>query len=217
MARAIRRGYYNIFSKFYDKIIAMHSKDARGRLRMALAKKSGVSTGDIALDICTGTGAVLPSLSKCVGDTGLVIGLDFSSGMLSKARERINKAGLNNVSLVLAEADHLPFNKATFKAVTCSHAFYELKGDVRQRSLEEIKRVLLPGGRFCMMEHELPKSGFIRFLFYIRMLVAGGFGFKKALAEEPVLFSRHFSQVNKEILPGGNTKVICGANPVHNS
>ncbi len=213
MAKA-RRSYYDIFSKFYDKIIEMHSKDPQGRLRRALAKRTEVKEGDFVLDLCTGTGAVLSALSERVGEKGLVVGLDFSAGMLSKAKEKIIKKGLKNVVLVQAEANRLPFKENTFKAVTCSHAFYELKGDVRRESFNEIKRVLLPDGKFCMMEHELPKSGFIRFLFYIRMLVAGGLGFKKALEEEPQLFAKHFSDVKKEILPGGNTKVICGSNPI---
>ncbi len=207
---SLRRSYYNLFSKFYDRIIELHSHDPQGRLRRALAARTGLKAGDKSLDICTGTGAVPPVLAEKVGDDGLVIGLDFSRGMLQKAAEKISTNGLKNVALVQGEAQHLPFKAGIFSAVTCSHAFYELKGEIREEALTEIKRVCRSGSKFCMMEHEVPKKRSIRFLFYIRMLVAGGLRSRTFLRQEIDLFRRHFSEVKKDILPGGNTKVICG-------
>ncbi len=61
-----------------------------------------------------------------------------------------------------------------------------------------------------MMEHEVPRKKFIKFLFYIRMMVAGNLGSKSLLRQEASFFKSHFSEVKKEILPGGNTKVISG-------
>ncbi len=207
---SLRRSYYNLFSKVYDRIIELHSHDLQGRLRRALVDRTGLKAGDVALDLCTGTGAVPPFLAEKVGKRGLVIGLDFSNGMLHKAAEKIRKGGLETVFLVQAEAQHLPFKADAFSAATCSHAFYELKGDVREKTLMEIKRVCRTGARFCMMEHEVPRKKFIRILFYIRMLVAGGLGQKALIKEETSLFKIHFSEVKKEILPGGNSKIISG-------
>jgi len=160
----------------------------------------------------TGTGSVPPFLAEKVGSSGLVVGLDFSSGMLQKAAAKIRKRGIKNIVLIQAEVQHLPFKDKTVSAVTCSHAFYELKGEVREKTktVMEIKRVCRTGGRFCMMEHEVPKKKFIKVLFYIRMLVAGNLGSKALLRQEESFFRGHFSEVKKEILPGGNTKVISG-------
>ena len=207
---SFRRSYYNLFSKVYDRIIELHSHDPQGRLRRALADRTGLKPGDKSLDICTGTGAVPPVLAKKVGNKGLVVGLDFSKGMLQKASKKISTNSLENIVLVQGEAQHLPFKAGIFSAVTCSHAFYELKGEIREEALMEIRRVCQSKGRFCMMEHEVPKKRVIRFLFYIRMLVAGGLRSRTFLRQEIDLFRRHFSEVKKDILPGGNTKVICG-------
>ena len=131
--------------------------------------------------------------------------------MLQKATRKIRNQDLKNIALIQAETQHMPFKDMAFSAVTCSHAFYELKGGVKEQTLMEVKRVCRTGGRFCMMEHELPQKRFIRFLFYVRMIVAGGLGgTNTVLEQETSLFNRHFSDVQKEILPGGNTKVICG-------
>ncbi len=207
---SFRQSYYNLFSKIYDRIIELHSHDLQGRLRGALADRTGLKAGDVALDLCTGTGSVPPFLAEKVGSDGLVIGLDFSSGMLQKAAVKIRKRSIKNIVLIQAEAQHLPFKNRTISAVTCSHAFYELKGDVREKTIMEVKRVCRTGGRFCMMEHEVPKKKIIKFLFYIRMVVAGNLGSKSLLRQEASFFKSHFSEVKKEILPGGNTKVISG-------
>jgi len=207
---SLRQSYYNLFSKVYDRIIELHSRDVQGRLRRALADRTGLKTGDVALDLCTGTGSVPPFLAEKVGSSGLVVGLDFSSGMLRKAAEKIRGRDIKNIVLIQAEVQHLPFKDKTVSAVTCSHAFYELKGEVREKTVMEIKRVCRTGGRFCMMEHEVPKKKFIKVLFYIRMLVAGNLGSKALLRQEESFFRGHFSEVKKEILPGGNTKVISG-------
>jgi ubiquinone/menaquinone biosynthesis C-methylase UbiE len=207
---SLRQSYYNLFSKVYDRIIELHSHDLQGRLRRALADRTELKTGDVALDICTGTGSVPPFLAEKVGSHGLVVGLDFSSGMLQKAAEKMRRRDIKNIILIQAEAQHLPFKDKTVSAVTCSHAFYELKGEVRERTIMEVKRVCRTGGRFCMMEHEVPKKKFIKFLYYVRMLVAGNVGSKALLRQEASFFKSHFSEVKREILPGGNTKVISG-------
>jgi demethylmenaquinone methyltransferase/2-methoxy-6-polyprenyl-1,4-benzoquinol methylase len=207
---SLRQSYYNLFSKVYDRIIDLHSHDLQGRLRSALADRTGLKAGDVAIDLCTGTGSVPPFLAEKVGSDGLVIGLDFSSGMLQKAAVKIRKRDIKNIVLIQADAQHLPFKDRTISAVTCSHAFYELKGEVREKTIMEVKRVCRTGGRFCMMEHEVPRKKFIKFLFYIRMVVAGNLGSKALLRQEANFFKGHFSEVKKEILPGGNTKVISG-------
>ncbi len=207
---SLRQSYYNLFSKVYDRIIELHSHDLQGRLRGALADRTGLKAGDVALDLCTGTGSVPPFLAEKVGSGGLVIGLDFSSGMLQKAAVKMRKRDTKNIVLIQAEAQHLPFKNRTISAVTCSHAFYELKGDVREKTVMEIKRVCRTGGRFCMMEHEVPKKKIIKILFYIRMLVSGNLGSSALLRQEASFFKSHFSEVKREILPGGNTKVISG-------
>ncbi len=81
-------------------------------------------------------------LTKGVGDEGLVVGLDFSRGMLEKAKEKANRLNLDQLYLVQANASQLPFKKSSFHGVTCSHAFYELKGDERTRAIDEVARVL---------------------------------------------------------------------------
>jgi len=200
--------YYDAFSRVYDRFVAAHSSDREGRLRRVLAERTALRPGDRALDLCTGTGAMLPALAERTGDAGLVVGLDFSGGMLAQAKRKI--AGGGAVALVRADAERLPFRDGSFHAVTCSHAFYELKGEVAELTLDEVGRTLLPDGRFLMMEHEVPRTRLVRLLFYLRLLSMGLTKALEILGHEEDLFRRHFATVERIETGTGQSKIILG-------
>jgi demethylmenaquinone methyltransferase/2-methoxy-6-polyprenyl-1,4-benzoquinol methylase len=118
-----RRLYYDLFSKVYDFIIRVHSRDKEGALRKFITEKATLFEGARALDLCTGTSSVAVELARQVGETGFVVGLDFSHGMLEKTREKTKRAKVSQVYWVQANASQLPFQKSSFHGVTCSHAF----------------------------------------------------------------------------------------------
>jgi ubiquinone/menaquinone biosynthesis C-methylase UbiE len=206
MRSKFRISYYNLFSRFYDSFVRMHSGDPGGKLRNHLAGKVGLERGDAALDICTGTGAMLSNLHKRVEEEGMVIGLDFSRGMLSAARSKL--VAPTNVFLVEADVSSLPFKGDAFSGVTCSHAFYELKGDASDKCLNEINRVLKKGKRFLMMEHDIPRNRFVRMLFYARIFFMGRSKALEILRDEERLFRNNFSRVEKSNTEDGRSKII---------
>jgi demethylmenaquinone methyltransferase/2-methoxy-6-polyprenyl-1,4-benzoquinol methylase len=206
MRNKIRISYYNLFSHFYDSFVALHSGDPGGRLRDHLARKVGLKRGDVVLDICTGTGAMLPSLRKCVDEEGMVIGLDFSIGMLKTARSKL--ASYPDIFLIQADVSSLPFKSGVFSGITCSHAFYELKGDTTVKCLGEINRVLKEGKNFLMMEHEVPENRFVRMLFYIRIFFMGRKKALEILRNEKRMFKSNFSRVDKTKTEDGKSKII---------
>jgi ubiquinone/menaquinone biosynthesis C-methylase UbiE len=206
----LRQIYYDLFSKIYDTIIRLHSRDVEGSLRGFITEKANLSKGDKALDLCTGTGSVAVELTKGVGRGGLVVGLDFSRGMLEKAKEKGNKLNLNQLFLIQANASRLPFKKSSFHEVTCSHAFYELQGEERTRAIREVERVLRDGGRFCLMEHAKPEKALVRLLFYIRIFFLGSRDARKFLAEEESIFGEGFKNITKMMSPTGQSKLIYG-------
>jgi len=155
---SLRRIYYDLFSKIYDFVIRLHSRDMAGSLRRFIVDKARVSEGDKALDLCTGTGSVAVEMAGQVGENGLVVGIEFSRGMIEKAKEKAFRLNLKQLHLVQAYANQLPFKNSSFNGVTCSHAFYELKGKKRTIAIDEVARVLRTDGRFCLMEHAKPQK-----------------------------------------------------------
>ena len=203
-----RQKYYDFFSKYYDRFVALHSSDPGGSLRAYLADQTGLSEGDRVLDICTGTGSLLLQLKEKAASCGLVVGIDFSKGMLSAAGEKT--VAWPNIYLVRADAGHLPFRNAAFDAVTCTHAFYELKGPTQDACLKEISRTLKPSRPFLMMEHEVPSRRLIRYLFYVRMYSMGTGRALQILKHEKKLLLIYFRSALKMRTPTGNSKIwIC--------
>jgi len=205
-----RRKYYDIFSHFYDQIIALHSRDKRAALRKLIVKKTGFGPGRRLLDLCTGTGAVALTAGKIAQGQGLVVGVDFSQGMLRQAQKKAHTQGLKHVYFVLANVGELPFASNSFDAVTCSHAMYELDPETRNAALAEAWRVLKPGGCFAMMEHCEPQNPFIRLLYYIRLASMGSPENRKFARNEVPFLARFFQDVRLELTPTGGSKLILG-------
>ena len=204
--RGMRRAYYDKFSKFYDPFVALHSRDVQGLARKFLADRVPVQNGGSVLDICTGTATLLSHLQAKVGGEGQVVGVDFSHGMLKVAQAKTRS--FLNVHLVEADAGRLPFAAGSFDAVTCSHAFYEIKGETQSWALEEILRVLRPKGAFLMMEHDVPSNLFLRALFYVRLTVAGAGRAVAFLRREREVLEGYFGSVEKALSPAGRSKIL---------
>jgi ubiquinone/menaquinone biosynthesis C-methylase UbiE len=211
--RAWRRRYYDLFARVYDRFVAWHSGEPTGPMRRALAERATSGSPHRVLDVCCGTGAVTRALAESLGTQSLVVGLDFSSGMLGQGRIAAGQAGLLAVRWVQADAAALPFRAGAFDAVTCAYALYELKGAARGAMLREVARVLLPGGRFLAMEHEVPTRPLLRLLFFLRLAVIGAEGARAFLGGEVQELDRVFGHAKKELVPPGKSKILTGMKP----
>lgn len=118
----------------------------RRAARLALDLKPG----DRVLDLACGTGLNFPHLRELVGKHGQVVGADLTAAMLDIARKMINRRGWTNVEVHEADAANLPFPDGSFDKVIVSFALNIIPE--YQRALEEVRRVLIPGGRFVALE-----------------------------------------------------------------
>lgn len=112
-----------------------------------------VGPGSDALDICCGTGDLALALRRRIGPEGRVVGSDFSEPMLDLARAKAAGRG-EEVEFGWADALELPYEDAGFDAVTVGFGARNL-ADL-DRGLEEMARVLRPGGRLVILEITRP-------------------------------------------------------------
>lgn len=104
------------------------------------------------LDVACGTGDMAVSLVER-GCT--VTGIDLSEEMLAIARQ---KAPI--VTFMIADAEHLPFPDASFDAVTCA---FGVRNFVHlEQGLNEMLRVLKPGGQLVILELATPDSPLVK-------------------------------------------------------
>lgn len=104
--------------------------------------------GETVLDLGCGTGKQLLPIAQRVGDTGEAIGLDVSADALAAARAAALAAGRGNVRLVQARmedmAGALPPSWHADLVLCCFSLYY---ADKPERTVQEIRRRLTPGGR----------------------------------------------------------------------
>lgn len=204
--RTGRQKYYNIFSRFYDLFIKVHSHNYGQETRRFLVDSAQLAsrTHPRVLDVCCGTGSVVLAFARQVPET-LAIGYDFSLGMLGKARE---KDVSSKIIFINGDAARLSFANDSFDVVCCSHALYELKNQVRTDALVEMKRVVKPSGRVLIMEHEVPDNPLIKLLFYIRMLSMGPKDSREFVKQGLTPFEKIFPHVSLSHSQSGKSKLI---------
>ncbi len=94
---------------------------------LPLLKEIPLQLGQQVLDMATGTGIIAIAAAEAVGFEGKLIGVDFSSGMLDLARQKIQQLGLQNIELIEADAEYITFAESSFDAIICSTAIVYFK------------------------------------------------------------------------------------------
>jgi demethylmenaquinone methyltransferase / 2-methoxy-6-polyprenyl-1,4-benzoquinol methylase len=142
--------------RHYDRVGAVLSFGQDPRWRHAMVGAIGAAPQDRVLDVATGTGLVARQLVRRYGCT--VVGLDQSEEMLATARARLARDPLvePQVSLVLGEAEHLPFADGEFDHLTFTYLLRYV--DDPAATLRELARVVRPGGHVAMLEFAVPRS-----------------------------------------------------------
>jgi len=204
--RTGRRAYYNWFSHVYDAFVRIHARGESEGTREFLVRNAGLPANGAGriLDVCCGTGAVVQVMARTYAGS-LAVGYDFSRGMLQRARER---AGAARAAFVEGDAAVLPFREDQFDVVTCSHALYELKGRAREAALLEMRRVVRPTGVVLIMEHEVPRRPFVRFLFHLRMRAMGSKDAREFVGGGLIPFERVFPEVSLDHTPTGRSRLV---------
>jgi demethylmenaquinone methyltransferase/2-methoxy-6-polyprenyl-1,4-benzoquinol methylase len=108
----------------------------------------------IILDVATGTGDFAIQALRIHPDK--VIGVDISEGMLEIGRKKLIRRKLDNrIELKTGDSENLPFEENKFDAVTVGFGVRNFENV--NRGLEEIKRVLRPGGLLVVLEFSRPR------------------------------------------------------------
>jgi len=107
----------------------------------------GLEPGDGVLDVACGPGTFTRDFARLVGPAGLAVGVDASETMLARAaRDTGPDAG---VAYLRCDAVRLPFRDESFDAVCCFAALHMVAEP--WTALDEMTRVLTPGGRIALL------------------------------------------------------------------
>jgi demethylmenaquinone methyltransferase/2-methoxy-6-polyprenyl-1,4-benzoquinol methylase len=150
------RAFYDRISSAYDLLADANERPARLVGLHAL----DVQKGERVLELGFGTGHEILDLAGLVGESGLVAGIDISSGMLAVTQRRLALEGLHApLDLKVGDARALPWNDSHFDAVYTSFTLELFPLSDIPTVLAECSRVLRPGGRLGIVSMATVKTG----------------------------------------------------------
>src|SRR5712692_4474885 len=141
----------------YDAFVSLFFVGRRRPSFEALIAAAGVQPGQHVLDVGCGTGYFARLLAQTVGPEGRVGGIDPSPAMIGYARRRTGRA--SNCQFQVGTAEALEFPAEHFDVVVSSLVMHHLPEDLRVAALQEMWRVLRPGGKLLVAEAQQPRRG----------------------------------------------------------
>lgn len=109
-----------------------------------------ISKGDVVIDLGSGAGNDCFIARHETGETGKVIGIDFTPEMIKKARINAEKLNFNNVEFREGDIEEMPVS-TNYADVVVSNCVLNLIPN-KKKVIEEIFRVLKPGGHFSISD-----------------------------------------------------------------
>ncbi|WP_338833670.1 2-methoxy-6-polyprenyl-1,4-benzoquinol methylase, mitochondrial [Moorella humiferrea] len=137
---------YNHTALFYDWMDRMIPKEWRRRVWQ--------EAWGLVLEVGVGTGANFPFYPPGCRVTAI----DFSPGMLARARQKLHLAGVP-VDLKEMDVQHLEFGDASFDTVVATCVFCTVPDPVQ--GLKEVRRVCRPDGKIVLLEHVRSEHWFL--------------------------------------------------------
>jgi ubiquinone/menaquinone biosynthesis C-methylase UbiE len=141
LQRRIQRYGWDKAVSYYEQCWKQQLEPAHTHL-LALAALQG---GERVLDVACGTGLVSFRAAASVGPEGAVLGTDLSENMVECARAMAAQPHLRHTTFARMDAEDLRLPDGTFDVALCALGLMYVPHPVR--ALQEISRVLKPGGR----------------------------------------------------------------------
>lgn len=163
----------------YDRLAGVY--DLWGHLTESNARNRALELADIhpgqqVLEVAVGTGLAFVHMVR-KNPEGRNIGIDISTGMLAKAKQRLRKAGLTNYQLSIGSALAIAEPDASFDVLLNNYMFDLLDEPQWTQAITEFHRVLKPDGKLVlanMTQGEGPGSGIYERLYRLSPSLMGG-------------------------------------------
>ena len=156
----------------YDLITAVLSYGQDAKWKARLVSIADVRRGERALDLAAGTGDIAFAVAARGAKT---IGLDITHRMLQLAHLRQGYGGQapkeNHVALISGDMTSLPFRSSSFDLVTTGYGLRNVPD--LNTAIDEIARVLKPGGRLLSLDFNRPENAIVRSVYLAYLTVVG--------------------------------------------
>jgi len=167
--------------------------------------------GDTVLDLACGTGLNFSHLTRQLGPSGRIIGLDLTRAMLRRASDKVEEGHWRHASLLEADAAAIPLADDSVDAVLCSYGMI-IVPDYRQ-AIAEAVRVLRPGGRLVLLDPQYGSALWAKAATPLIALIGRftGIDFGRRPWRE---LEAHLDGVSRREYAGGSVCVAWGTKPI---
>jgi ubiquinone/menaquinone biosynthesis C-methylase UbiE len=146
-----QKGQMGRWARYYDLIMLLMTFGREKKLRQMTIRLAQVIPGDGVLEIGCGTGTLTLAAKAKVGPSGEVFGIDIASEMVAAASRKAAQKGAD-VNFQVGSIANIPFPDNRFDVVLCSFMIFHMPEQVRMKGFSEIRRVLKPGGHYCILD-----------------------------------------------------------------
>lgn len=147
-------------AKVYDTLAPLMTLGLERRYHRIVIQHLALRGDEKILDIGCGTGTLTRDIAAALTDKQLSCstGLDAAEQMIEVAKRKA--AGIPNIHFDAAIAEHLPYADAAFDAAVSTFFFHHIHFELKKKVLAETARVLKPGGRFIVVDVDIPTTWF---------------------------------------------------------
>jgi len=164
------RSLFATIADRYDFITVALSYGQDRRWKRRLVDLASPRTGSRALDLATGTGDIAFDVAA---RGARVVGLDITLRMIELARRKaIMRPPRPAVGFLVGDMLALPFPPASFDIVTTGYGLRNVPH--LEVAIDEIRRVLAPGGQFVSLDFNRPENAIVRAAYLAYLTVVGG-------------------------------------------
>jgi demethylmenaquinone methyltransferase/2-methoxy-6-polyprenyl-1,4-benzoquinol methylase len=151
------RGVFDSVANRYDIMNDLMSFGVHRLWKHIAIDLAAVRSGQQVLDLASGTGDLAARFATLVGPQGKVVMSDINAAMLEEGRKRMIDSGyVGNVEYMQIDAEKIPFDDNSFHCVTIAFGLRNVTH--KDQALQEMLRVLKPGGRALVLEFSHPGS-----------------------------------------------------------
>jgi len=200
------RGRHIKWASHYDLLCRILSFGTIDRVRNETIALADLATGDHVVELGCGTGTLARRAKHAVGPNGQVIGIDASKEMVEQARALAHEENLA-IEFLTKGMQATGLADGCADVVLVSLAMHHVLPEDRQRALDEIFRVLKPGGRLVIIDFEGPKGVFGKLVMTLLLHPKG----PKIISEtEAALDNMNFSSLTRHALPFPGLQALTG-------
>ena len=158
--------HFNSISRQYDWMNTVLSFGLQHHWKSAAVRAMELNSGDRVLDLCGGTADLAILAARQIGPAGSAVLYDINRAMIEAGKPKVARIPLaSRIWYVQGDAEQIAFRDGQFEAAMVGFGIRNLTR--MEKGLEEMYRVLKPGGKLMCLEFSIPTSRWFRWLYHL--------------------------------------------------